>query len=185
MLLFCSKEKQKFAACNFINFLRLKQYNIIVKIYKNNEQKKFYFFLFFLNFLVAHLYPFIVFFINLLALVMFHLRKNYQIRNYLGFFLFIFWPCCFYIYLYCFVSAVVDQGILLETYESPYFVRINFESLNFWLLRFSAISTIPCPVLGFELNPVYFRQFLFETYYGLTVICEIIGLSFSFKVWCN
>lgn len=150
---------------------------------KNNEQKKIYFLLFFLNFLIAHLYPLILFLINLLVLIIFHFKKKYQIRNYLGFFLFIFWPCCFYIYLYCFVYAVVDQNILLETYESPYFVKMNLESFSFWLLRFSAVSTIQCPILGFELNPVYFRQFLFETYYGLALVCEVIELSFSFKIW--
>ena len=99
------------------------------------------------------------------------------------FFLFIFWPCCFYIYLYCFVNAVMSDGnIILQTYESPYYIKISMESCIFWILRFSAVSTIQCPFLSFELNPVYFKQFLFETFCCLALICNVTGLRCSIKV---
>ena len=128
--------------------------------------KKIYFLLFLFNFVISHLYPLILFLTTLLALIILHFLKKYQIRNYLSFFLFIFWPCCFYIYLYCFVNAVVNDGnILLQTYESSYSIKMNMGSFSFWILRFSAVSTIQCPVLSFELNSVYFKQFLFETFY--------------------
>jgi hypothetical protein len=75
-----------------------------------------------------------------------------------------------------------DGNILLQTYESPYYIEMSMESFSFWILRFSAVSTIQCPLLGFELNPVYFKQFLFETFYCLALICDVTGLSFSIKV---
>jgi hypothetical protein len=34
-----------------------------------------------------------------------------------------------------------------------------------------------------KLNFIYFKQFLFETFYCLALISEVVGLSFSFKVW--
>jgi hypothetical protein len=151
---------------------------------KKLSTNKIYFILFLLNFLVSHFYPLLLFLINLLALIILHLKKKDQILNYIGFFLFILWPCCFYIYLHCFVHAVISNGnILLQTYESPYYINMNLESLSFWLLRFAAVSTIQCPILGFELNSVYFKQFLFETFYGLALISEITGLNFGFKIW--
>ena len=125
----------------------------------------------------------VVFLINLLALIVCHFKKKYQIRNYLGFFLFIFWPCCFYVYLSCFVNASIDQNILYETYESPYSIKMNLESFSYWFLRFIIVSSIQCPILGFELNSIYFKQFILETYYCLAVVCDIIGLSFSFKIF--
>jgi len=76
-----------------------------------------------------------------------------------------------------------DGNILLQTYESPYFIEMNLESFSFWALRFIAVSTIQCPLLGFELNPVYFQQFLCGTFYFLAVICDVTGLSFSIKVF--
>ena len=146
--------------------------------------KKIYFLLFLFSFVVSHLYPLILFLTFLLALILSHSLKKYKIRNYLSFFLFIFWPCCFYIYLYCFVNAVmIDDNILLQTYESPFYIKMNMESCSFWILRFSAVSTIQCPLLGFELNPVYFKKFLFETFYCLALICDVTGLSFSIKVF--
>ena len=146
--------------------------------------KKIYFLLFLFNFVISHLYPLILFLTTLLALIILHFLKKYQIRNYLSFFLFIFWPCCFYIYLYCFVNAVVSDGnILLQTYESPYFIKMSMESFSFWILRFSAVSTIQCPILSFELNSVYFKQFLFETFYCLALISDVTGLNFSIKIW--
>jgi hypothetical protein len=145
--------------------------------------KKIYFLLFLFNFVMSHLYPLIVFLTNLLALIILHFLKKYQIRNYLSFFLFIFWPCCFYIYLYCFVNAVVsDVNLFLQTYESPYSIKMSMESFSFWILRFSAVSTIQCPILSFELNSVYFKQFLFETFYCLALISDVTGLSFSIKI---
>jgi hypothetical protein len=145
--------------------------------------KKIYFLLFLFNFVMSHLYPLIVFLTNLLALIILHFLKKYQIRNYLSFFLFIFWPCCFYIYLYCFVNAVVSDGnLFLQTYESPYYIKMSMESFSFWILRFSAVSTIQCPILSFELNSVYFKQFLFETFYCLALISDVTGLSFSIKI---
>lgn len=84
---------------------------------------------------MSHLYPLIILLINLLALIIFHFLKKYETRNYLSFFLFIFWPCCFYIYLYCFVNAVVSDGnTLLQTYESPYSISMSLESFIFWRL---------------------------------------------------
>jgi len=152
-------------------------------ITNKQTNKKIYFLLFLFNFLISHLYPLIVFLTNLLALIILHFLKKYQIRNYLSFFLFIFWPCCFYIYLYCFVNAVVSDGnILLQIYESPYFINMSMESFSFWVLRFSAVSTIQCPILSFELNSVYFKQFLFETFYCLALISDVTGLSFSIKI---
>jgi len=152
-------------------------------ITNKQTNKKIYFLLFLFNFLISHLYPLIVFLTNLLALIILHFLKKYQIRNYLSFFLFIFWPCCFYIYLYCFVNAVVSDGnILLQIYESPYSINMSMESFSFWVLRFSAVSTIQCPILSFELNSVYFKQFLFETFYCLALISDVTGLSFSIKI---
>ena len=99
----------------------------------NRQQKNIiYFLLFLLNFLVSHFYPSLLFLINLLALTVLHFKKKYQIRNYISFFLFILWPCCFYIYLHCFVNAVVNHGnLLLEIHESPFFIRMNLEFLFF------------------------------------------------------
>lgn len=151
-----------------------------------NQKKhiKFYFFLFLFNFLISHLYPLIVFLTNLLALIVLHFIKKYSSRNYLGFFLFIFWPCCFYVYLDCFVNTVVNEGTLLsQTYESPYFINISLESFSFWVLRISDLSTVQCPIFGFELNSVYFKQFLFETFYCLAVICDSLNLSFNIKIY--
>ena len=145
------------------------------------KQKKFIFYLFLI--LESHLYPLMVFLISLLALIVLHFKKEYKIRNYIGFFLFILWPCCFYIYLYCFVNAVVSDGIFLQNYEGPYSINMILESFSFWVLRFSAVSTIQCRILGFKLKSVYFKQFLFETFYCLAFISEVVGLSFSFKVW--
>ena len=152
-------------------------------VYNEQTNKKIYFLLFLFNFVISHLYPLILFLTILLALILSHFLKRYKIRNYLSFFLFIFWPCCFYIYLYCFVNAVMSDGnIILQTYESPYYIKMSMESFSFWILRFSAVSTIQCPLLGFELNPVYFKQFLFETFYCLALICDVTGLGFSIKV---
>lgn len=177
MILF---RKQRVAACNGMNYLRL----LDSMVYSEQTNKKIYFLLFLFNFIISHFYPFILFLTNLLALILSHFFfKRYKIRNYLSFFLFIFWPCCFYIYLYCFVNAVMSDGnILLQTYESPYYIEMSIESFSFWILRFSAVSTIQCPFLGFELNPVYFKQFLFETFYCLALICDVTGLNFSIKV---
>ena len=142
----------------------------------------FYSLLFLFNIVISHLYPFIAFLINLLALIISHFLKKFQIRNFFSFFLFIFWPCCFYIYLYCFVNAVVSDGtLLLHTYES-YSIKMNPESFIFWILRFSAVSTIQFPILSFKLKSVYFKQFLFETFYCAVVICNMTGLSFSIKI---
>jgi hypothetical protein len=148
--------------------------------YKN----KIYFVLFLFNFVIAHLFPFCLFLINLLALMILHLKKNNQIRNYIGFFLFVCWPCCFYVYLHCFAHAVMsDSNLLLHTYESLYFINMTFESCGFWILRLAAISTIQCPILGFQVNSIYFKQFLLETFYGLALISNITGLSFGFTIW--
>jgi len=178
MILF---RKQRVAACNGMNYLRLSDSMVYSE---QTNKKKIYFLLFLFNFIISHFYPFILFLTNLLALILSHFfLKRYKIRNYLSFFLFIFWPCCFYIYLYCFVNAVMSDGnILLQTYESPYYIEMSIESFSFWILRFSAVSTIQCPLLGFELNPVYFKQFLFETFYCLALICDVTGLNFSIKV---
>jgi hypothetical protein len=166
-------------ACNDMNYLRL----LDSMVYSEQTNKKIYFLLFLFNFIISHFYPLILFLTILLALILSHFLKRYKIRNYLSFFLFIFWPCCFYIYLYCFVNAVMSDGnILLQTYESPYYIEMSMESFSFWILRFSAVSTIQCPLLGFELNPVYFKQFLFETFYCLALIYDVTGLNFSIKV---
>lgn len=172
--------KQGVAACNGINHLRLLNRMLCNK---QTNKKKIYSLLFLFNFIISHFYPSIVFLTILLALILSHFLKRYKIKNYLSLFLFIFWPCCFYIYLYCFVNAVMsDSNILLQTYESPYRIEMSMESFSFWIVRFSAVSTIQCPLLGFELNPVYFKQFLFETFYCLVLVCDVTGLNCSIKV---
>ena len=70
-----------------------------------------------------------------------------------------------------------ESNIFLQTYESPYYIQMSMESFSFWILRFSTVSTIQCPLLGFELNPVYFKQFLFETFYCLVLICDVTGFN--------
>ena len=77
----------------------------------NKKSITFLFFLF--NFLISHFYLLALILINMLTLIVSHLRKEYQIKNYIGLYLFIAWRCCFYIYLHCFVNTVVDNPAFL------------------------------------------------------------------------
>lgn len=75
-----------------------------------------------------------------------------------------------------------DSSLLLQSYESPYYVSMSLDSFSFWVLRFCAVTKIQIPILGFELNPVYFKEFLIQTYYSLTYFSEATGFSFSLKI---
>ena len=130
----------------------------------NDKQtnKKIYFLLFLFNFVISHLYSLILFSTTLLALIISYFLKKYQIRNYLSFFLFIF--------IVLLILSLVMVTSLLQTYESPYYIKMSIESFSFWILRFSIVSTIQGPILNFELNFVYLKQFLFEIFYCLALI---------------
>ena len=93
--------------------------------------------------LASHYRPFLTFLISLLALVIIIIFfKNNRLKNHLIFFLLVYWPCCFYTYLHLFVQSVIDENILLGTYESPIYIKMDFESVVFWVARFAIIHTI-------------------------------------------
>ena len=140
-------------------------------------------FLFLFNLVLSHTFPFLTFCFNFVCIIVLHFRKNYTIRNIMGFFLFVAWPFLFYLYLHCFVHAVIDNNILLAAYEGPYYVTMSLDSADFWLVKFFNISTIKCPILGFQLGSAFFKQFLVENFFCLTVVCDYFNLHLIITVW--
>jgi hypothetical protein len=137
-----------------------------------------------LSIVVSHLYPTLTFLIFLLALIVLicFFNKNKKLRNYLIVFLFVYWPGCFYFYLHWFVQGVVDENVLLNTYEIPIVIKMNFESFAFWALRFSAVSSMNLPILNLEIDIDPSRQFLLETYYWVALFCEFFEFNFSLGI---
>lgn len=56
---------------------------------------------------------------------------------------------------------------------------MNLESVGFWAIRFCAISTIKLPLLDLEINSIFFRQFIIETYFWAAVFCDSFGINCS------
>lgn len=127
----------------------------------------------------SHLYPLITLLISLLILIVLVIffKEKKIFRNHLIFFLFVYWPCCFCTYLRLFVQAVIDQNLLLNTYEGPIYIKMNLESVGFWAIRVFAISTIKLPLLDLEINSIFFRQFIIETYFWTAVFCDSFGIN--------
>lgn len=131
----------------------------------------------------AHLFPLVTFLSSFILLVVsFFNKKNRTLKIGLGVFLFIYWPVCFYTYLSLFVQAVMTQEILLNTYESPVFIKFNLQSFAFWSIRFAAVSAIKLPLLNLEVDPFFIKQFLLETYYCTALLCESLGLNSGFFI---
>ena len=129
----------------------------------------------------SHLYPLIVFIICLITLIIF-IKKDKVLRNYNLFFIFIFWPLCFYVYLYLLICGIVDSDVLITNFKSPVCVQMNLESFAFWALRFPTVSIIEFSTIGLKISPFFMLQFLIETYYCAALFCEFFKLSFSLTI---
>lgn len=131
----------------------------------------------------AHLFPLVTFLSSFIFLVvLFFNKKNRTLKIGLGIFLFIYWPVCFYSYLSLLVQALMTQEILINTYESPVFIKFDVQSFAFWSLRLAAVSVIKLPLLNFKIDPYFTKQFILETYYCVAVICEVLGLNSGLSI---
>jgi len=71
---------------------------------------------------------------------------------------------------YCLDSKIVDEIVIQNIFNDPIYLKLNFESFGFWILRFSIIFTVKLDDL--VINSKFFRKFVFDT----------IGLKLSIPI---
>ena len=147
-----------------------------------NRVKIIKFLLILFHIIISHVYPTYTFLLSGVLLVCAHSLNLTKIKNYFTIFLFILWPLLFYTYLHYFVEAIVDAGLVQPICASPYYIKLNGDSLIFLMARVHMILTVPFPLLGFGVKTVFFRHFLMETFFWLVAGCNYIGLEPSIRV---